>query len=100
MNGFDRAQVRMDLLRILTELREDWEYSDEITEATGIFRDLQFESIDAVALGSSIEEHFNQTLPFAEFLAKAYERKAKDITIGELLDFLMTNLKPAEANRA
>lgn len=96
MSAFSRDQVRSELLNILMDLREDWEYSDEITEQTGLFRDMQFESIDAVALGSSIEEQFSRTLPFAEFLAKAYERQAKDITVGELLDFLMLNLQPVE----
>ncbi len=93
MSNPDRGAVRTELLKILTNLREDWDYSDEITEQTGLFSDMQFESIDAVALGSAIEEHFNQSLPFAEFLAKAYERQAEDITIGELLDFIMLHLK-------
>src|SRR5258706_445600 len=53
---------------------------------------LIFESIDAVALGSEIEEHFGQTLPFAEFLTRAGEQELDDITIGNLLDFLMSNL--------
>ncbi len=88
----DRHTVRSDLLRILGELREDWDYADEINEQTGIFVDLEFESIDAVALGTAIEEHFDQTLPFAEFLTKFSQRQATDITIGDLLDFLMENL--------
>jgi acyl carrier protein len=93
MSFIDRTRVRQDLLSILAELREDWEYSGEIGDSTGIFRDLQFESIDAVALGSAVEDHYNQSLPFAEFLMKANERKATDITIGELVDFLMTHLR-------
>ena len=92
--AFERADVRDQLLRILATLRADWEYSSEITENTGLFLDLEFESIDAVALGTAIEEHFNQSLPFAEFLARISERKATDITVGDLLDFLMANLKP------
>jgi acyl carrier protein len=96
----DRHTVRSELMNILTGLRQDWEYSGEITEQTGLFRDMEFESIDAVALGSSIEEHFNQSLPFAEFLAKAYERQAKDITIGELLDFLLEHLAPTAEKTA
>jgi acyl carrier protein len=79
-------------MKIMTELRDDWEYSGQITEQTGIFRDLGFESIDAVALGSAIEDHYNRSLPFAEFLMKANERQATDITIGELLDFLSEHL--------
>ena len=84
------------MLKVVSNLREDWDHSDEITEKTGLFSDLQFESIDAVALGSAIEEHFNQSLPFAEFLAKAYERQAKDITIGDLLDFILLHLRPVQ----
>ncbi len=91
----DRSRARQNLMTILTELREDWEYPGEINDSTGIFRDLQFESIDAVALGSAIEDHYNQSLPFAEFLMKANERKATDITIGELVDFLMLHLRDA-----
>jgi len=96
----DRNILREEILKILTELREDWEYSDEITEQTGIFRDLEFESIDAVAMGSAIEEHFNQSLPFAEFLTKANERQAEDITVGDVLDFLVANLKPVQESRS
>jgi acyl carrier protein len=79
----------MDMLK---ELREDWEYSGEITEETGLFGDLGFESVDAVALGAAVEEHFGVNLPFAEFLTKARGHNMKDITIGYFLDFLMENL--------
>ena len=96
----DHRTIRNDLLKILTELRDDWEYSGEITEQTGIFQDLEFESIDAVALGTAIEEHYNQSLPFAEFLTKASERKATDITVGELVSFLVENLQPSRGTTA
>ena len=100
MNGLDRATVKNSLMKMLMELREDWEYSAELTEQTGIFRDLGFESIDAVALGSEIEEHFGQTLPFAEFLTRAGEQELDDITIGNLLDFLMLNLNGSTGKAA
>lgn len=87
-----RDAVRDELIEILKQIRDDWECSSDVTEATGLFRDLGFESIDAVALGSSLEEHFDQSLPFAEFLTKARELQLTDITIGQLIDFLMQNL--------
>lgn len=97
MSKFDADTITKDVLKILTELREDWEYPGEITAATGIFRDLEFESIDAVALGSAIEDHYNRSLPFAEYLMKATQRKAPDITIGDLVEFLSEHLnKPPE----
>lgn len=92
MTSIDRQALSTDLLKILSEFRDDWEYSDQITEATGVFRDLGFESIDLVALGSAIEDHYNQSLPFAEFLMNATERQVPDITVGDLLDFLMEHL--------
>jgi acyl carrier protein len=89
--------IRNDLMTLLKSLREDWEYSAELTDETGLFGDLGFESIDAVALGAAIEEHFGQQLPFAEFLTRAKEQQLKDISIGYLLEFIVTNLNGAEA---
>ena len=100
MPGPDRDRIRADLLAILSDLREDWEYPGEITASTGIFKDLEFESIDAVALGSAIEDHYNRSLPFAEYLMKANERKATDITVGELIDFLTEHLQPVSESRS
>lgn len=93
MQQLSRGNIRNELLTILGEWREDWDYAGTITEDTSIFNDLGFESIDAVAFGSAIEEHFNQSLPFAEFLTTVRERQQEDITVGNLLDFLMANLE-------
>jgi acyl carrier protein len=90
----DRESVRTIVIDMLKELREDWDYSGELSEDTGIFQDLGFESIDAVALGAAIEERFGQPLPFAEFLTHARDEQVKDITIARLVDFLLANLKP------
>jgi acyl carrier protein len=95
-----KNEIRDALLRIMRGLRDDWDWSNEITDETGIFRELGFESIDLVALGSLVEEHFNQTLPFAEFLTRAKEDQVQDITIGYLLDFLVASLSEASAARA
>ena len=92
----DRSAIRADLLKILGDLRDDWEFSGEVTEESGLFSQLEFESIDAVALGSALEDHYNRSLPFAEFLTKAAERKASDIKVGELVDFLTSNLRNGE----
>lgn len=92
MATLDRESVKTTLMDMLKDLREDWEYSQELTEETGMFGDLGFESVDAVALGAAVEDHFGQQLPFAEFMTKAREHNLKDITIGHFLDFLMANL--------
>lgn len=100
MQPLSRENVRDDLIRILKEVRADWDYSIDIGEETGLFRDLGFESIDAVALGSALEEHFDRTLPFAEFLTRAREENLEDITVGYLLAFLVLNLDGSVERRA
>ena len=92
MTILSRDNLRDELIEILTKIRDDWECSAEVTETTGLFRDLGFESIDAIALGSALEDHFNRSLPFAEFLTQAREEKWNDITIGRLTDFLIFSL--------
>jgi acyl carrier protein len=91
-----RDQVRHDLIEILKSAREDWDNSIVVTDDTGIFRDLGFESIDAVGLASALEDHFATSLPFHKFMAKAREEQSPDLTIKQLLDFLMENLEKPE----
>ena len=93
MEQLTRERVRHDLIELLKDAREDWDHSLAVTDETGIFNELGFESIDAVGLSSALEGHFEQTLPFPEFMAKAKEQQLKDITVGQLLDFLMQNLE-------
>jgi len=88
-----RNQVREDLIGMLKDTRDDFDPSIVVNDQTGIFNDLGLESIDAIGLGSALEGHFGQTLPFPEFMAKAKEEQLTDITVGRLLDFLMANLK-------
>jgi acyl carrier protein len=91
-----RQQIHDEVLRTLREIRDDWDSDREITEQTGFFRQLGFESIDVVALGSALEEQFDQQLPFAEFLTSARERQAEDVTVGELVTFLAAHLNAME----
>jgi acyl carrier protein len=99
MHAVTKEAIRADLLRMIRDLRDDWDWSGEITDDTGLFRQLGFESIDVVALGSTLEEHFNETLPFADFLTKAKERDVHDITVGDLLAFLVESLSPSSVAR-
>ena len=92
MKRLTRDLVRQDLIELLKDAREDWDHALVITDQTGIFNELGFESIDAVGLSSALEGHFEQSLPFPEFMARAKEQNLKDITVGQLLDFLMQNL--------
>ena len=100
MHAVTTVAIRADLVRIIRDLRDDWDWSAEVTDQTGLFRELGFESIDVVALGSMLEEHFGQTLPFAELLTKAKEEQVRDISVGDLLAFLVENLAHPAAHPA
>jgi acyl carrier protein len=79
-------------MHLLQELSHDWEYSKEITADTGLFADLGFESLDAVVLGTAIQEHYQQTMPFAELLADVGQREIRELTVGDLVTFIETHL--------
>ena len=87
-----RDELLKDIVELLESLREDWEYSGEITPETSLIKDVGLESIDLVALGSAIEEKYHQNLPFAEFLATLEARNATDLRIGDVLEFLEEKL--------
>jgi acyl carrier protein len=92
-----REQIRAELIELLKQAREDWDDSTVITDETGLFLDLGFESIDAVGLGSVLEQHFGKILPFPEFMSRAREEDLSDITVGRLVEFLAMNLDTSPA---
>ena len=92
MNKVSKDKIFADLLTILDELTDDWEYSGEISLKTSLFDDLGFESIDVVALGTAIEENYRQTLPFAEFLAEIGQREEQNIRVEDIVEFLYKNV--------
>lgn len=92
-----REEIKEQLIQLLKDAREDWDTSQTVTEETGIFHDLGFESIDAVGLSASLESQFDQVLPFPEFMARAKREDWSDITVGSLVDFVAENVGKAKA---
>ncbi len=85
-------QVMADIVHLLTQLGDDWEYSGTITPETGLIADLGMESLELVVLGVSIQEHYHQTLPFEDLLTEVGERKLQDIYVGDLVGFIHQHL--------
>jgi acyl carrier protein len=83
-----RETVLSDVITILMDLMGDWEFEGEIREDSTVLEELGLESIDAVALGGEIEEKYQRTLPFAQFLIELHERERSDFTVGQLVDFV------------
>jgi acyl carrier protein len=92
MMGATREQIVRDLEKIFNDTMGDWEYSGEITTETRLFADLGLESIDIVALGGAIEEHYRRTFPFAEWLTHMREQQVDDIRVRDVVQFLYDNL--------
>jgi acyl carrier protein len=92
MMGATREQIVLDLEKIFKDTMGDWEYSGEITAETRLFADLGLESIDIVALGGAIEEHYRRTFPFAEWLTSMREQQVDDIRVRDVVQFLYDNL--------
>ena len=66
--------------------------SSPITEDTRFFADLGLASIDAVVLSERLQEHYGRSLPFHELMAEMGRRTERDLSIGELVAFLASNL--------
>jgi len=86
-----REEIQDYMLATLQELCRDWDYSRPVGPGSLLFTELGLESLDAVVLGTIIQEHFQKPLPFAELLAEI-GREQRDLSIMELVDFVDQHL--------
>jgi acyl carrier protein len=82
-----RAEILADLAEILGSFNGR-DYSGVIGPQTRFFADLGLASIDAVVLGETLQAHYNRPLPFGELMADLGRRTERDMTVGEVADFL------------
>jgi len=87
-----RPQVLAEVLNLVQTVVQDWEFDSPVTEQTRLYGDLAFESLDLVVLGAAVQERFVQTFPFPDLFAEIGQRDVRDLTIGELVDFLERHL--------
>ena len=87
----ERDEILADLSRILSDFNGR-EYYGTIDLNTRFFADLGLASIDAVVLGESLQEHYGKPLPFGDLMAELGRREDRDLTIGELANFLVRHL--------
>ena len=81
-----------DLATILSNF-QDREYSGTIDHHTLFIQDLGFSSIDVVILGETLERHYDQQLPFGNFISELGKQNVQDVQIGTLAEFLASNIK-------
>ncbi len=87
-----RDEIQDYILATLQELSRDWDYSRPVGPDSLLFTELGLESLDAVVLGTTIQEHFQKPLPFSELLSEI-GRDQRDLSIKELVDFVDLHLK-------
>lgn len=94
----DRSAVLSDVMNLVNELADDWEFDGEVTPETFFIQDLGLESLDLVVLGTSIQYRYGQ-LPFAEYLAELGQRpvEERDVTISDVVEFIVTNVPSTRA---
>lgn len=88
--------VHTEMLGLIAELAEDWEYQGDITAETLFLNDLGLESLDLVVLGTMIQHRYGR-MAFSELLADIGQRplSERDITVGELVDYVCAHRAPS-----
>jgi len=86
-----RQEILDYLLHTMQELTQDWDYAEPVSPKSLLFTEMGLESLDAVVLGTAIQEHFQAQMPFAELLAEIGQQQ-RDLSINELTDFVVTHL--------
>lgn len=96
----DEDTVLTDVTGMLARLLEDEYGLDdvEIGMHTTFNRDLELESIDLVALAGMLQERYGDRVNFAEFLAGMEFDEIIALTVGRLVEYVVTSLKAAEAS--
>ncbi len=89
--SLSESEILADVARILADF-QGREYSGSIDRETRFFADLGLASIDAVVLGETLQDHYGRPLPFGDLMADLGRRADRDLSIGELADFLGRNL--------
>ena len=81
-----QQQVLDYILETVQNLCQDWDYADPVGPDSLLFTELGLESLDAVVLGTAIQEHYQTQMPFAELLAEIGQQQ-RDLSITELAEF-------------
>lgn len=87
-----RQEILGYVLGLLQELVRDWDYARPVGPETHLFSELGFESLDAVVLGTAIQEHYQRPMPFAELFAGLGQREVRDLSVAELVEFIGAHL--------
>jgi len=67
---------------------EEWIRDTPVTMETSFGDDLEFESIEVVALSEKLQEHYGQKIDFVGWLSGMELDEIIDLRVGRLVDFI------------
>jgi acyl carrier protein len=95
----DEESVLADIADMLGSLLGDYGLEDiEIGMDTSFNRDLELESIDLVTLAGHLEARYGRQVNFAEFVADMDLDEIIELTVGRLVEHVVTCLTTAEVS--
>jgi acyl carrier protein len=84
-----RTEVFDEVVVLIRGVQDGYDPGGEpITRETSFQRDLAFESIDIVVLGSRLTETFGPSANFAEFLSTLTIQEIIGLRVGDLVDYV------------
>jgi acyl carrier protein len=87
-----REEVAATILGLLQSMGDEWDDSSATSEDSYVFGNLNWRSIEIVYLVNAIQQRYKQTFPFAEFLQEIERRDRKDVSVGEIVEFVHRSL--------
>jgi acyl carrier protein len=93
----DQDQVLLDLSAMLRTILDEYGIDDSaITLESRFHDDLELESIDLVTLAGALAEHYGDGVNFAEFIAGLELEAIIELTVGDLVGYVVTELSRQE----
>jgi hypothetical protein len=87
-----RGEVFRQFAALLPEVRKDWDPNEEITDQMSLLGDMNWRSIELIALAHRTQEHYQQVFPFNDLFAQVMQRKTRDLSVSEWVDFIHAHL--------
>ncbi|GGM51049.1 hypothetical protein GCM10012275_22420 [Longimycelium tulufanense] len=93
----DADVVLGEVAGMIREVLEEYEPEDlEIGMATRFGEDLEFESIDLVAMADHLNARYGEVVNFAEYLASMELDEIIELSVGQLVEYIVACLRAVE----
>jgi acyl carrier protein len=89
MSGREPKQILEDVARMIREVvGEDWIQEKAIELTTSFSQDLELESIEFVALGERLQNHYGKSVNFVGWLSGKELDQILALKVGDLVEFI------------